>query len=407
MLRRIYNSRWCKWTRRLLTLLIVLLAGTIAVMSVASVETADTRKSSTHQTIVEADDWPARELPEVLEITRSGLLPIDLGNFKLCRVLSLGKDNKDQGIENFLVAATAASGANAPLKASLRSTGPAGGVETSYQLSLNNQNVVYAQIMPATRQAIGTLLYLGSIAGYSARERKMLNIARDRGWNVLTCSIGIDFIASQIVRIDERGSTRLAHRIDNHLADRAYAMEAMIAYLEAQHPEMLVGPRVIVGMSAGAIALPTVVARIGHVDAAVLIGGGENVAEIIASSPLFSQHIKLVERQFESDEKQKGKLKSRIVPITNPERRNEFTDAVLRKSKLDPHYTAAALKGMPLLMLQAKHDHIVPAVTGQALYESLDRPDRWHYRTGHIGLTLLVPWKIGYVLDWIEEHTPE
>jgi hypothetical protein len=53
-------------------------------------------------------------------------------------------------------------------------------------------------------------------------------------------------------------------------------------------------------------------------------------------------------------------------------------------------------------MVQAKYDDNVPASAGQSMYESLGRPDRWQYRTGHIGLTLLMPWKIDYVLDWME-----
>jgi hypothetical protein len=156
-------------------------------------------------------------------------------------------------------------------------------------------------------------------------------------------------------------------------------------------------------MSAGAIALPTVVARIGHVDAAVVIGGGENVAEIIAGSPLFSQHIELVD--IHCDMGQKGECNVKLLPCANPQKRAEFVAAVLRKSKIDPRHAAAALKGTPVLMVQAMYDDIVPASAGQSMYESLGRPERWQYRTGHIGLTLLMPWKIDYVLDWMAART--
>ena len=221
----------------------------------------------------------------------------------------------------------------------------------------------------------------------------------------MACSIWIDYMSPVKVVVLDEGSSRLARRIDNHLADRAYAMEALLAYVATHRPELLVGPRVIVGMSAGAIALPTVVARIGAVDAAVLIGGGENVAEIIAESSLFSQHIQLVDVRV--NQGADGNKQIDFPPCANPRKRAEFVDAVRRKSKIDPSRAAAALAGIPVLMIHAKYDDIVPAAAGQSMYESLGRPERWQYHTGHIGLTLLIPWKINYLLDWLDVQTVE
>jgi hypothetical protein len=404
VLKRIFTSRWCKWASRLFASFLLLLAVTIAVMSVASVESSGQRQSSTHSAIVKDDDWPARESPAAPNITRTGPGPIDLGAYKCCRVLSLSTDD-EHGVESFMLVTTTAPAANAGQQgnAVLNGTTSVGGEPSDYRLTLENQNLAFAQVMPATKRAIGTLLYLGSIDVNSAGETKMLQLARDRGWNVLACSIGMDYMMPERIVVDDHGSTRLARRIDNHLADRAYAMEALIAYLQSHRPDMLVGPRVIVGMSAGAIALPTVVARIGPVDAAVVIGGGENVAEIIADSPLFSQHIELVDVRLEASPQ--GDRNVKLLPCENPKKRAEFVAAVLRKSKIDPRHAAAALKDAPVLMVQAKYDDIVPAAAGQSMYESLDRPERWHYRTGHIGLTLLMPWKIDYVLDWMATQT--
>jgi hypothetical protein len=387
-----------------------LLAVTIAVMSVASVESPSPRQSSTppvvvkRPAVVKDDDWPAREPPAAPNITRTGPGPIDLGAYKCCRVLSLGKDD-EHDVDSFLLVTTAPPAAHAEQqgKVMLSGTTSVGGEPSDYQLTLENQNLAFAQVMPATSRAIGTLLYLGSVDVNSAGESKMLQRARDRGWNVLACSIGMDYMRPEKIVVDNHGATRLARRIDNHLADRAYAMEGLIAYLQAHRSDLLVGPRVIAGMSAGAIALPTVVARIGPVDAAVVIGGGENVAEIIAGSPLFSQHIELVDLQLETG--LEGERNVKLLPCANPKKRAEFVSSVLRQSKIDPHYAAAALKNTTVLMVQAKYDGIVPASAGQSMYESLDRPERWQYRTGHIGLTLLMPWKIDYVLDWMAART--
>lgn len=254
-------------------------------------------------------------------------------------------------------------------------------------------------MIPAGCKANGVLLFLGSIDVLSSGERTALRIARDRGWNVVACTIGIDFTASEKVTVSDKGATRLASRIDDHLSDRAYALEAMIKYLEVERPEILVGPRVVVGMSAGAIALAAAVARIGPVDAAVLIGGGENVAQIITSSPLFNGHIELVETLVDNSDPMPLVISN--TPCKNSNKRRKFIERVLQESKLDPHHTAAVLYGTPVLMLHAEYDRIVRAETDQTLYESLERPERWRYRTGHIGLTAIVPWKIGYVLHWI------
>lgn len=405
MLKRIFTSRWFKWTSRLFATLLLLLAAAIAVMSVASVDLPTQRQSSTPRAALKDDDWPAREPPVVPQMIRTGPAPIDLGAHKLCRVLRLGSDDERE-VDTLLLITTASPAANPNQnEPTFNGASSIDGVPSHYRLTLKRQNLSLAQVMPATGRAIGTLLYLGSIDVNSAGEGKMLELARRRGWNVLACSIGIDAMASEQIVVDDGGSTRLANRIDNHLADRAYAMEALIAYVEAQRPELLVGPRILVGMSAGAIALPTVAARIGPVDAAVLIGGGEHVAAIIAGSPLFRQHIELVDAPLES-----GQPDDRDLPLLqceSLEKRAEFADAVLRKSKVDPRYAAAALKGTPILMLQARYDDIVPAATGESMYESLGRPERWRYRTGHIGLTLLMPWKINYVLDWMAKQPAE
>jgi hypothetical protein len=399
VLKRILTSRWCKWARRLFAGLLCLLAIMVAVMSVGSIELPARRESTQHTVVVNEDDWPVRQPPEILQITRTGPGPIDLGAYGCCRLLSLASDD-EYGVDSYLLVTSAPpTDDNADGGIVFSGTTSVGGSPSDFQVTLGRQNMAIAQVMPATRTAIGTLLYLGSINILSTGESKMLQRAREKGWNVLACSIGMDSRMPEQIIVDDGGSTRLAQRIDNHLADRAYAMEALIAYVETQSPDLLIGPRVLVGMSAGAIALPTVGARIGPVDAAVVIGGGEHVAEIIASSPLFGEHIELVDVQYEIGKK--GGFNTKLLPCADRQKRTEFSKAVLRKSKLDPHYAAAALRGTPVLMVQAKYDDIVPVAAGQAMYETLDRPERWQYRTGHIGLTLLMPWKVDHVLDWM------
>jgi hypothetical protein len=376
-----------------------LLTVMVAVMSVASVDLPVQHESAKRSAVPNEKVWPVRESPTIPEMTRTGPGPIDLGTYGCCRVLSLAND-VESGVDTYLLVTEVSPAADDGQGGIVfRGTSSVGGSSSDFQMTLGRQNMSIAQVMPATHSAQGTMLYLGSIDMHSAGESRMLQKARDQGWNVLACSIGMDSRMPEQIVVDERGSTRLAQRIDDHLADRAYAMEALIAYVEQHSPELIVGPRVLVGMSAGAIALPTVAARIGAVDAAVVIGGGEHVAEIIACSPLFGKHIELVDVQYKIVKK--GDCTTHLLPCVDAQKRTEFAHAVLQKSKLDPHYTAAALRETPVLMVQAKYDHIVPTAAGEAMYETLGRPERWQYRTGHIGLTLLMPWKADYVLDWM------
>ena len=244
------------------------------------------------------------------------------------------------------------------------------------------------------------MYYLASIEGLSKREYALLETASDAGWNVIATTVEMSFSSPQQVALDDEGEQQLAIRIDNHLADRAYAVEPITEFLGAERPELLKRPRVMVGMSAGAIALPTVAARVGPLDAAVLIGGGQSVAEIMLTSPLFRQHTTLVERNMDAGER--DDVESH--PVVDRERREEFAERVFARCKLDPANTAAALSKTPVLMLQANYDKIVPARTGNALFESIGQPERWTYNTGHIGLCALLNWKVASILEWLEEN---
>lgn len=393
-------TRWRKWIGRLFAFVVAILVAFVAVTSIGSLDSAAQRQLLSSKVVLD-DAWPTREASPTVDITRSGKLPRDLGVFGQCRVFSLGLDVEDTTAEHFMLVTTASSDKGGKLLGTFEGEGLANSSSSHFKVQLDGQNLLFAQVIPAEREANGVLLFLGSIDVLSSGERTALRVARDRGWNVVACTIGIDFTASEKVTVNGKGATRLASRIDDHLSDRAYALEAMIKYLEAERPELLVGPRVVVGMSAGAIALPAAVARIGPVDAAVLIGGGENVAKIVTSSSLLSGHIELVETLVDDSDPQHLLISK--VPCKDPNKRRKFIEQVLQETKLDPHHTAAGLCGTPVLMLHAEYDRIVRAETGQELYKSLQQPERWRYRTGHIGLTAIIPWKIGYVLDWIEK----
>jgi pimeloyl-ACP methyl ester carboxylesterase len=164
----------------------------------------------------------------------------------------------------------------------------------------------------------------------------------------------------------------------------------MLLYLAAEEPDLGAGPMVAVGCSAGAVSLPAVVARLhGRVTAAVLIGGGADVFQAITRSDLMGSHVRI---------QWAGRSPTRAQLL-------RLHDAVLDRTTLDPYHTARLLAGMPVLVIQARFDRIVPASTGDLLYERLARPERWTCWAGHLGMFWLLPMEAGRIAGWIDQAT--
>ena len=88
-----------------------------------------------------------------------------------------------------------------------------------------------------------------------------------------------------------------------------------------------------------------------------------------------------------------------------PEVESLLKQLALQKSRLEPLHHIPSLRSIPTLMLSAESDRIMPAHTGEQLYESLRQPERWSYPTGHIVLFLSLPFQANRVVDWMELHT--
>jgi predicted esterase len=185
-------------------------------------------------------------------------------------------------------------------------------------------------------------------------------------------------------------AARIAERFDQTLAENAYAAEAALAYLAQQRPDVPQKPLVIVGFSAGAIATPTVAARLGErVDAAVLIGGGANALDIALRSELVKRSVP-VERGGVSIAREE------LLMLRGP---------YLAASRLDPYHAAPLMRHAQLLMLHGLHDTWVPASSGELLYERLDRPQRLVMSGGHEFLFYFLPDKAEFIAVWLENAT--
>ena len=186
-------------------------------------------------------------------------------------------------------------------------------------------------------------------------------------------------------------AARLAAELGDRTAECAYAVEDAITRINTERPETKGLTRIAVGMSGGAMVLPTVVARNpGPYGAAVLIAGGADFCRVAVESN-YSPWINAVNVRW------KGKA-------LTAEQSARLSAAYLRHAPLDSYYTSAALRDKPVLMLHAQGDEAVPAALGELLWERCGRPDRWVYDAGHEMLFTTLSGRIPEMMEWLEEQ---
>lgn len=182
----------------------------------------------------------------------------------------------------------------------------------------------------------------------------------------------------------------LAATFDQRAAECAYAVEAALAWAESNRPEIRNKPRVILGGSGGAMSLPPVAARRpGTFNAAVLIAGGADFATIAATSN-YEEWVDSVRLRW-------GDRKGTPAEV------EALSRAYLAHARLDAYHTAEALKGTPMLFVQASRDRAVPAQQQETLWERLGRPERRLLNVGHETLFVSLPLRMSGIMDWIDK----
>ena len=277
-----------------------------------------------------------------------------------------------------------------------------------------HQNVTFIVVFDPEdgRERRGLAIYLSGVAGVSDPERKLLRRLTSRGWRVMAVTPSSDLFmpAGYALGLDneaiDRTAQSIAASIDNHLAERVYAVQAGLEHLAAEDGDETIHrdePMVLIGASAGAIALPAIAAGLPRrPDAAVLIAGGAPFFRIIRESPVArDQFVFLRLDRGAAPMSIGGKNHYPTRALTEAEWA-ELEERALRHSRLDPHRLAPLLRDVPVLQLHARFDAIVPSETGDVLYERLGRPERWTYAAGHIGLFFMLHFEAGRIVRWIE-----
>jgi predicted esterase len=181
--------------------------------------------------------------------------------------------------------------------------------------------------------------------------------------------------------------------LQDRAAEVAYAAHAATAFVLEQRPEFKSLPRVAIGLSGGAMVLPTMVAYQPNAYAgAVLIAGGGNFLRVAMESN-YADWIDALRFQW-------------TVPNPTSEQLDQLDRAYLASAPLDSLFTAAQLRNKPVLVIHAKSDRAVPAHLGEELWQRLGRPERWTFDAGHEWLFLSLPFHIERLTSWIDAYMP-
>ena len=187
---------------------------------------------------------------------------------------------------------------------------------------------------------------------------------------------------------------RLAEIYDERTAECAYAADAAVSHLFARREALADKPVVLVGMSGGAMVLPTVYAYAPErYNAAVLIAGGLNFLKISALSN-YADWIDAIVLDWAPDAPGTGR--------PTPERLERLSNAYLGASRLDATHTASELADVPVLVLHATKDRAVPSELGDALWRLLGTPERWVFNVGHELVFMMLPMQAERLTRWID-----
>lgn len=254
------------------------------------------------------------------------------------------------------------------------------------------------RIIPPSEEArqahphAGVLLHMPGLNSLQY-EQPVLDTLSGRGWTIVRVSTpSLWWLQDTRIAVSDEGEIgpaagRVARLVDDLLAEPAYAAEATLEYLDQTRPDLAGKPLVLLGMSAGALMMPTVAARISdRVSAMVLVGGGANLLDI-------SQRSELTD----------GGLKLTLAP--EMDRRKTLaalSAAYLEQSRLDPYHAAAAVRDVPTLLVLAGMDTIVPADSGRLLWERLGRPERYTFSMGHALMFWSLSSQTQRIVTWVD-----
>lgn len=221
---------------------------------------------------------------------------------------------------------------------------------------------------------------------------------RAKGWAVLRMlaqpsrfTERVDFAVNAN---DIEGSAKQIGRVlQDRGAECAYSVQAAMLQVLQERPDLANSPRVALGMSGGAMVLPTVVAREPAAYAgAITIAGGCDYLRIAIDSN-YASWIDALHFTWN-------------VPDPTAAQVDRLVAAYRADAPLDPISTAGTLVGKPVLMVHGETDRAVPARCGEELWQLMGRPERWLINGGHEWVFLSMPYHLNKMIDWMDANIP-
>jgi hypothetical protein len=216
---------------------------------------------------------------------------------------------------------------------------------------------------------------------------------REEGFGVLRClTHPARYCAHVKFDLDfqnpDEGLKTIAAELDDRVAEYAFAVQAAWVAVESKFPEVAGLPKAAIGMSGGAIALPTIVAlEPERYRAAILIAGGGN-GLAIADTTNYADMLDSVRVNWQG--------------LPTREQRAAVRTRYLQFSTLDTLHTARALEGKKVLVIHATKDEAVPSALGDELWKALGKPERWTYPLSHEGIFAVLMLQHGRTVSWLK-----
>ena len=184
----------------------------------------------------------------------------------------------------------------------------------------------------------------------------------------------------------------IANAVDTRLAEHAYAAQSLISAIDEMHPVLADRPILVMGFSAGAIASPTVAARLHEIYPdrpilMVMVGGGGNVLKITQQSDLENGGINL-------------KPKEGLPPTQS--QLDELQRAYEQRTQLDPIKVASSIRDIPVLHIYGKKDTVVPTSAAHEFNSAHGHVDRIVYTGNHYTLFYFMSGQAGKIRSWLK-----